>query len=202
MKVETLIPGYKVCDYMLIISPHEELRNKIVKERTAFSEKFKVATPPFKPHLLLASFTQYEMIEERIIAKLKTVSMGQYPFKVELKDFGSFPAHTIYINVTSKVPLTELVKAIRSGAQSMMKLDPERKPYFAVEPTMNIARKLQPWQYEKAWTEYAQKHFSGRFIANEMMLLKSYGKDQGWQVVQRFEFQNLPVHTKQGELFG
>ena len=45
------------------------------------------------------------MMEERIINRFKTVAMGFYPFKVELKDFGSFPSHTIYINVTTKEPV-------------------------------------------------------------------------------------------------
>ena len=47
------------------------------------------------------------MMEERIVNRLKNVSMGYHPFKVELKDFGSFPSHTIYINVTSKVTNSE-----------------------------------------------------------------------------------------------
>lgn len=141
MKVSTILPGYRVCDYMLVISPHEDLRLKIMKERAEFGEKFNVKASSFLPHLMLASFTQYEMTEERIIAKLKGIAMAQYPFKVELKDFGSFPTHTIFINVTTKVPVTDLIKNIKSSTQSLMKLDPERKPYFATEPTINIARK-------------------------------------------------------------
>lgn len=202
MKVSTILPGYRVCDYMIVLSPHEDLRNRIAKEREAFSEKFNVPTAVYRPHLLLVSFTQYELMEDRLVAKLKALAMGQYPFKVELKDFGRFPTHSIFINVTSKVPITNLVKSIRSSAQSLMKLDPARKPYFASEATVNIARKLQPWQYEKGWIEYAEKHFKGSFIANEMLLLKRYEEEKGWRVAQHLEFQNLPVSIKQGDLFG
>ncbi|WP_315819811.1 hypothetical protein [Paraflavitalea speifideaquila] len=49
-----------------------------------------------KVHLALATFTQLEMMEERIVNRLKTVAMGYHPFKVELKDYGSFPA-TVYL---------------------------------------------------------------------------------------------------------
>ena len=149
----------------------------------------------------LVSFTQYEMMEERIINRLKVIAMGQHPIKVELKDYGSFPSHTIYINVTSKVPIQNLVKGIRSEAQRLMKLNEDHKPHFILEPHVTIARKLQPWQYEKGWLEYSTKHFTGRFIADGRLLLKRSPEENKYQIVQRFEFMNLPVATKQGELF-
>jgi 2'-5' RNA ligase len=58
----------------------------------------------------LTTFTQYEIAERRIVEKLHVVAMGSKPVKIELKDYGSFPAHTIYINVSSKVPIQTLVK--------------------------------------------------------------------------------------------
>ena len=132
--------------------------------------------------------------------------MGYYPIKVELKDYGSFPSHTIYISVTSKLPVQNLVKEIRSQAQRLMKLNDDNKPHFILEPYIPIARKLLPWQYEKGWLEYSNKHFTGRFIADGMLLLKrpageTAGPRMKYQVVERFQFQNLPVVTKQGELF-
>jgi 2'-5' RNA ligase len=200
-KITPMIPGYQVCEYMLILSPPEDLKSKVTEVRNEFNRQFEILTVPSKPNLMLASFTQYAMMEERIVSKLKTISMGHYPFKVELKDFGSFPSHTVYINVTSKVPIQDLVKKIRHDAQFLMKLNEDNKPYFAMEPHLTIARKLKPWQYEKSWLEYSTKHFSGRFIADGMILLKRYEGDRTWTIAKRFEFQNLPVSIKQGELF-
>lgn len=141
-------------------------------------------------------------MEERIINNLRGISMGYPPFKVELKNYGSFPSHTIYINVTSKIPVQKLVKEIRSHTQRLMKLDDDNKPHFIMEPHLTIARKLLPWQYEKRWLEYSNRHFTGRFIADEMLLMKRPAGGIKYHMVQRFEFQNLPVLTKQGELFG
>jgi 2'-5' RNA ligase len=124
------------------------------------------------------------------------------PVKIELKDFGSFPSHTIYINITSKVPVQNLVKLIRTDAQRLMKLNDDNKPHFILEPHLTIARKLQPWQYEKGWLEYSHKHFTGRFIASDMLLLKRPAGELKYQIVQRFAFENLPVSTTQGDLFG
>ena len=199
----TTLPGYKVNEYLVVVSPHEELWNKIQKVKEEFGEAYQSANARWsKPHLVLVSFTQYAMMEERIINRLHQVAMAQYPFKVELKNFGSFPSHTIYINVTSKVPIQSLVKEIRQDGQRLMKLNDENKPHFMMEPHLTIARKLKPWQYEKGWLEYSNKHFTGRFIANKMLLLKRPVGELKYQVAGRFDFQNLPVTIKQGELFG
>ena len=203
--IETLnsIPGYKVYEYLLVLNPHEELRNKIMQVKQHFFDAYQSATALYgKPHLTLATFVQYEMMEERLVNRLNTIAMGYHPIKIELKDYGSFPSHTIYINVTSKMPIQNLLKQIRSEAQRLMKLNDDNKPHFIMEPHLTIARKLLPWQYEKGWKEYSHKHFTGRFIADAMLLLKRPVGEMKYQIVQRFEFQNLLIaETKQGDLF-
>jgi len=195
------IPGYRMNEYLLVLNPHEDLRNRIMQVKKDFAEKYKTAlTAGGRPHIALARFTQLEMMEERIVNRLKTVAMGYHPFKVELKNFGSFPSHTIFINVATRLPVQQLVKEIRES-QRLMKLDKEHKPHFIDEPYIMIARKLMPWQYEKGWLEYSHRHFTGRFIADSMLLLKRRVGDKAYQIVQRLEFMNLPVSIRQGELF-
>jgi 2'-5' RNA ligase len=197
------IPGYKVNEYLLIVRPHDELWNKIVDIKKEFSEKYEAPQAKWgQPHLTLVKFVQFEMMEPKILNRLKNLAMAQYPFKIELRDFGSFPSHTVYINVTTKVPLQNLVKEIRQDAQRLMKLDPNDKPYFIMEPHLTISRKLKPWQYEKSWEEYNTRHFTGRFIADEMILLKRPQGELKYGRVARLPFENLPVGVKQGELFG
>src|SRR5437762_2108752 len=196
------IPGYRLCEFLLVLNPHEELWDRVVKTKREFYEAYKAPMAlGGKPHLTLVKFNQYEMMEERIVNRLKTIAMGYHAFKVELKDFGSFPSHTIYINITSKVPVQNLTKVIRTETQRLMKLNDDHKPHFIMEPHITIARKLQPWQYEKGWLEYSNKHFTGRFIADSMILLKRAAGELKYHPVQRFDFQNLPVTTKQGDLF-
>ena len=206
MQLQTIttstIPGYRVYEYLLVLNPHEELRNRIMKVKQDFHDVYKSSMAiGGKPHITLVNFLQYEMMEERLANRLKMIAMGFHPIKVELRDYGSFPSHTIYINVVSKVPVQTIVKEIRSEAQRLMKLNDDNKPHFILEPYITIARKLQSRQYEKGWMEYSRKHFTGRFIADGMLLLKRSVGEMKYQVVQRFEFQNLPVTTKQGELF-
>jgi 2'-5' RNA ligase len=203
MKYSNSIPGYKIFEYSLVLNPHEELRNKIIYVKQQFAEIYKThSVINNKPFVTLVNFVQYGLMEERILNRLEVVAMGYHPIKVELKDYGSFPSHTIYINITSKIPIQGLVKAIRTEAQRLMKFDDNNKPHFILEPHLTIARRLLPWQYEKGWQEYSHKHFTGRFIADGMLLLKRPVGELKYQIVKRFEFQNLPVTTKQGELFG
>jgi 2'-5' RNA ligase len=202
--METFIqtmPGYRLNEYMLVLAPHEDLRNRIQQIKKEFSEKYKCQRALWgKPHLMLARFSQYEMMEERVLNRLKSISMGFPPFKVELKDFGSYPSHTIFINVTSREPVRELLREIRE-AQRILKPDNEHKPYLGDDPQITVASKLLPWQYESGWLEYSNRHFTGRFMADSMLLLKRQHGDKAWQIVERLEFQNLPVAIKQGELF-
>jgi 2'-5' RNA ligase len=196
------IPGYRVFEYLLVLSPPEDLREKITRVRKDFATTFRtVAGGGGRPHIAMVNFMQYGMMEERIIHRLKTIAMGYYPVSVELKDYGSFPTHSIFINVTTRQPIQQLVREIRSGAQRLMRLNDENKPHFMMEPNVTIASRLQPWQYEQGWKEYSNRHFTGRFVADGMLLLKRPAGERAYQIVQRFDFMNLPVNTRQGELF-
>ena len=195
------IPGYRYNEYLLILNPHEELRNKIIYIKNAFADKYKSNYAKFgQPHITLVNFIQFEMMEERLVNRLKTIAMGYHPFKIELKDFGNFPSHTIIINVDTQLQVKNLVKEIKP-AQQLMTLNKDYKPHFIDTPHIPIARKLVPWQYEKAWLEYGHLQFTGRFIADSMLLIKRKVGDMKYQIVQRFGFMNLPVSTKQGALF-
>src|SRR5580698_10017583 len=203
-------------EYLLILNPHEELRNKVQQVKKEFYDSYQAPTAlGGKPHVTLVRFTQLALMEERIVQRLRAIAMGYCPFKVELKDFGSFPSHSIFINVTSKLPIRGLVNEIKD-IQRLMKLDKDHKPHFIDEPYLPVARKLLPWQYEKGWLEYSNKSFTGRFVADAMLLLKrragessdggsSGGRDvwgsRAWQIAERFAFQNLPVTIRQGQLF-
>ena len=200
-KIYSTMPGYRLNDYLLVITPNEELRKRIIAVRKNFNEKFTPSMPlTGKPHLALVHFVTWNMMEDKLVNRFHHIAMGMTPFKIELKDFASFPTHTIYINVATKIPVQNLVRDLKT-AQKLMKADPEHDPHFIAEPFIPVARKLLPWQYEKGWLEYSHTHFNAKIIADGMLLLKRPLGEKVYQVVQRFEFMNLPVTTKQGELF-
>ncbi|HVF96387.1 MAG TPA: 2'-5' RNA ligase family protein [Flavisolibacter sp.] len=202
MERDISMAGYRIYEYLLVLNPPEELWKRVQDIRNDFAEKYKTTVASFtKPHITLASFSALGMMEEKIMHRLQVITMGATPFKVELRDYGSFPTHTIFINVVSKLPIQDLVHQLKE-AQRLMKLNNENKAHFMDEPHLPVCRKLKPWQYEQGWLEYAHRQFTGRFIADSMLLLKREASTKAqFQIAKRFEFQNLPVTTKQGSLF-
>ncbi|WP_240743230.1 2'-5' RNA ligase family protein [Ilyomonas limi] len=196
------MPAYHTYIYLLVLSPQGFLKEKIINIKDSFAKNY---SHPFarstKPHVTLSQFMQRGLAEEKIVARLKTIAKAQPPINIHLKDFGSFPSHTIYINVTSKVPLMNLSKTLRE-AQSLLKYAPGDKPFFLTEPHLTIARKLAPWQHEKAWIEYSNSSFTGRFIADKMTLLKRKVDHNRYEHVADFQFQSEPLEAVQGSLFG
>jgi len=196
------IPGYRVYDYLLVLYPPEELVNKIQKVQKEFAEKYSSQRTNYaKPYIALATFTNLAMMEERLLQRLHITAMGLAPFKMEIKDFGSLPSHTIYLNIATRLPVQAVVKELKA-AQGLMRINGGSKPHFIEDPFVTIGRKLKPWQYEQGWLEYSHRSFTGRFIADSMVLLRrDEGSKSAYRVCSRFDFQNLPVVTKQGSLF-
>src|SRR5829696_9007766 len=94
------MPGYQVNEYKIILTPHEELAKRIMTIQKDFIDKYKVEHKSiYLPQLILVTFKQIQAHEERIINRLKMVGMAFPPIKVELKDFGSYPSHTIFVNI-------------------------------------------------------------------------------------------------------
>ncbi len=198
----TIVQGLPLFEYQLVLNPHEELRNKIMNVKQHVFDTYKASAALYsKPFVTLVYFTGLQQMEAKVVNRLQTIAMGCPPLKIELKDFGSFPSHSIFINVTSKVQAQQLVKTIRTEARHLMKINSDHAPHFMMEPTMAIARKLLPWQFEKAWLQYRHRSFTGRFIADAMLLLKRPVGGTRYEIVSRFEFRHLPVTTTQGMLF-
>ena len=195
------MPGYRTAEYILILSPHASLQEKIMRIKKDILEKYDNGfLVNRKPIIRLARFFSYQMMEEKLINHFKIAGMAMPPFKVTIKDFGSFPQHTLFVNVDSRVPLQMLMKDIKSAKRLMR--SPGQAPYFTNEFNIPLAIKLTPLQYEKMWEEYRRRQFTGHFIADAMLLLKRREGEKNYQIAARFEFQNLPVSVRQGELFG
>ena len=195
-EINNLLPA----EYLLVLQPHEELWNEIKFIKEKFAKDFNCEMARWGlPHITLLTFKQYEATENRIRQCLRNSIKTLPPFKIEMKGFGSFPSHTIYINIVSKVQIVNTVKVIKQ-AQKFMKMDKDNKPHFITEPHLTIARKLLPWQYEKAWLQYQHADFHGRFIAEYGLLLKRKAGEK-YKPVEKFMFQNEKELITQGSLF-
>ena len=189
------------CEYLLILSPDESVWEKVMEEKKQFAEKYECSSCLYaKPHITLVKFTQYPVFEPRILQKMRQYAHTLTPIDISLNGFGSFPSHTIYINITTKNEIIETVKGMRDF-QSVLKMDKDHKPHFITEPHITLARKLQVWQYEKGWLEWQQRHFSAKFRVNKMTLLKRRSESNGYRVVEGFPFMEKRTTIHQGLLF-
>jgi 2'-5' RNA ligase len=196
-----ILSSFASSEYLLVLEPHEALRNEIAQVKKHFGETYDCPAAAIgKPNITLARFQQFEMMEQRIVHRLQLVATAHSSFVVELHDFGSFPTHSIFLNVTTKTQIVELVKALRP-MQHLLKIDKDRKPHFITEPYINIARKLLPWQYEKGWLELSNTHFSGRFVADHLLLLRKRDGEKRYELVKKFKMMNVKETVTQGELF-
>jgi hypothetical protein len=202
------VPEYKCNEYLIVLNPNEDISDKIISAKKEISEKFKVIMPFLKPQIMLVRFIHFQMIEERLLTQLKNISNGYKPFQVKLKDYGSLPSHSIFINVESKQQIQNLVTELKS-IRGLITFDKENKPHFIDDFYLLLAGKLLPWQYEKAWLEYNHRYFTASFIAGSFILLKRDLENNGngllpagsYRLVQRFEFMNSRFITQQSQLF-
>ncbi len=208
-RVETEIYKPVYNEYLLVLNPNESVCEKIQKVRSQFAAKYKIDTSKYAyPNIALVNFLQFKIMESRLIHRLNLIAMGYHPFTVSLKGYGSFPNHTIFLNIESRQRVRNLIKEL-AAARRLMTLNKENKPHFIDDPHITLAGKLLPWQYEQSWDEYSHKNFTSHFISESMVLLKrplaisadGHTIPGKYQKMMQFKFMNLPVTTKQGELF-
>lgn len=197
-----LIPSFELNEYLLVLSPHEDLVQQVSRVKKKFAEDYDTKEAmSSNANIMLCKFYHYAATEARMKTKLSAVATRINSFMIELEDFGSLPAHTIYINVKTKNKINELVREIKDS-KALLSISKEHKAYYPEEPYIAIARKLVPYQFEKGWLEYSNSHFKGSFAANEMTLLRLDKNTKRYVLVQKLRFMNKHVEVKQGELFG
>lgn len=194
------MPGYKVYEYLLILNPHEELRHKIEKSRKELQDDYHIQQPHTgRPNITLVRFTATKKMEEKIINRLHQIAMAEKPFVVELKDFGSYPMHAIFIRIANQPRVLQLIKNLKQ-ARMLMKTAGE-DPHFLLDPQIALAGRIPKEKYLEALKEYLKKNFTGRFLADAFILLRRGRNGKRYEIIRRFEFEYLPVTAAQGNLF-
>lgn len=187
-------------EYMLVLELPHVLLETINSIKKRFSEKYGAVQGHTRAQITLVKFSQYEFMEPRMLPRISAIAGTLPVFTLELQGFGSLPAHTIYINVLGKIAILHAVQALRK-MQQLFRINEEITPWFITEPSIIIARKLLPGQYEKAWQFFSHQHFSGRFIADQLYLLKRTAKDAAWKAVATFSFEQSTTACIQEKLF-
>ncbi len=194
------MPGYRINEYRLVVPLPEALQEKINSIRQSLHQQYQIPFPfQLKPGLTILRCHAFEKTEAKLIEHLQRMAMSTHPFKVELEDYAAYPSHTIYIHVPTKRPFNELCKELKK-AKRLLQI-PKHEPHFINEPHLILAQRLKPKEFVALWSECEHRQFSGRFIADPLLLLKRTEINKSNQVVSRLEFMSLPMPVKQGELF-
>ncbi len=194
------LPGHTLREYQVIVTPQEALRERIMKKRAEFREHHGSSGHLPPACLCIARFHQYLMNEDRTIAQMDRMAMGMAPFRITIRGFNSLPDHAIFFHTERSAGLHKLAAGIKALGK-LLYPDPDHKAKVHPEPHIVLARRLDPEQFAAGWGEWAARPFSADILAESFLVLKRIPGDIRAQVVSRSEFKNLPVATRQGELF-
>ena len=196
-----VMPGYRISEYRLIIPLSEALQQSVMQVRKELHERYRIPLPfELKPSLTILHCHAYEGMEAKLLERMQQVATRSSAFKVEVQNFAAYPSHTIYLHVPTRSPFNELTKELKV-VKSLTKV-PDHDPHFINEPHLLIAQKLKPFQFTRMWMDCEHTQFTGRFMANSMVLLKRSLVSNQYEELRRFEFASLAQSVKQGTLFG
>lgn len=195
------VKDFDLCEYQLVVEPHESLQKEIELMKRDFAEHYSLATTTDKPRLTILRFTQFQSSETQVINKFKKLSHDLSSCKFEIRDFGSQPSHTIFLKIVSRKHIDALSRQIKSAMQGFLKIDDDHKPFFIPEPQITIARKIPERQFDEAWLKYRNTSFTGRFIAEEMKLMKRHKPWQPYKYLLSIPFSGDHLKSKQITLF-
>jgi DNA polymerase IV len=180
-------------EYLLVINPPIAIRNEVKRIKEEFSKDYDYPrAEKTQPHITLASFRLDESFEENIVKALDELCQFQEPIEVRLKNFNSFPSHTIFIDVINYSAIIDLVKSIK------IKLNLPRgtKKHFSFRPHLTVARGLSEEKFKKAITEFQFSDFNASFIASNMTLMKRKDEYDRCLVIKEFEWYKLYNNKK------
>ena len=198
IKINGTVP--QLLEYQLVIELPADLLRQIEAERLQLTENYGILQPPTgRPAVSLARFKASKMMERKIINKLQQLVIKEKAFMIEIKDFGSYPMHAVFIEINNQEKILALIKNLKQARQLMKAAGDE--PYFLLDPQIVLAGRLANDKFIEIMKEYAHKKFAGNFLADSFLLLKKNEAEKKYEVVKRFEFEHEVVKKPQGVLF-
>jgi 2'-5' RNA ligase len=174
--------------YFIALVPPQPLFDEVMTFKYHFKNhygsKSALNTPP---HITLRSPFEIGMEKEQVLVEaLQQLSSTLAHVDIELKDFGCFSPHVIFIQVMPSDHLSQLqyrISEFCGNELGLYKVNNETESSF--HPHMTIGfRDLTKSSFAFAWTEFEKKKFDGAFLAEQFCLLKHDGKK--WNVLKDF----------------
>ncbi|HMH23160.1 MAG TPA: 2'-5' RNA ligase family protein [Puia sp.] len=159
-------------EYLLVIYPCGELRDKLLDEQQQFVSDYGMWSPSRnKPHITMAAFQAGEAMESTLIRWIQRICGRHKSFDLTLNNYSGFPPHTIYLRVQDAQPFNQLAQQL--GAIDDFIRSSGCPPVNLIgRPYLSIAGGLTEQVYGRAMPDYSRRTFHGSFRVEELVLLK------------------------------
>ena len=179
--------GDRRAEYLLVIYPYGDLRDRLLGEQQQFSTDYEVPVHN-RPHLTMAVFQAAEGMEDTLIRWIQRICQRYQRFDLELNNYSGIPPHTIFLRVQDPQPFRRLMQQLRaidhyvrsSGCPPVNLID---RPY------LSIAGGLTEQVYNRAMPDYSRKTFHESFPVDELVLLKRNHQFDPCRTVNIFRLQ-------------
>ncbi len=177
--------------YFIAIIPPNDLINHIELGKLALANKYncKEALKQMSCLPLQIPFQQLPFREEIIIGKLRRFAHKQHPIMVKINGYGSFPEHSVFLNIKNAAPIKSLQQNLTHFLQSELNFSDQMVGYNTYKPHIMVATKDIRTKFRKIWNDYKSKKFEANFQASSMFLLKH--NYINWEIVEEFKFKGI-----------
>lgn len=171
-------------EYLLVIYPYGELRDKLLDEQRQFSSDYGLQATTImsggpagpapagnKPHITVAAFQAGEPMEDTLIRWIQRICNRHKSFDITLNNYSGFPPHTIYLRVQDPQPFRELMQQLRA-IDDFIRSSGCPPVNLISRPFLSIAGGLTEQVYNKAMPDYSRRDFHDTFHVGELVLLK------------------------------
>lgn len=200
---EELTKDYPVNEYKIIVVVGNGVAKHFNELRQSLCERHNIIHPATStPQLILSHFWQVEEREQRLIERLRIIAKASPPLPLHFKGFGYYAPHTVFINLENALHVDNLLKKIRKDAGRLMLSKMGYKPGFMSNAHLTILRKLNKEIFESVQKDVEKRQFTGKYNASQMLLVRRRPEEFSYSPIESFVFENLPIETTQGLLFG
>ncbi|MFP8489555.1 RNA 2',3'-cyclic phosphodiesterase [Gracilimonas sp. Q87] len=177
--------------YFIALIPPDSLREQIQQIKLEVAEKFQSShSLNAPPHITLISpFRVSDEHTSRLHSILEVYAQGHRPFKIQLKDFATFPPRVIFIDVK----ISEALQQFQQNLEKMIRAEDafgynyQKRPYH---PHITLAFKdLSKENFYKAWDEFKDRNMAKTFLADHIYLLKHNG--ELWEIFRTYPLNKL-----------
>jgi 2'-5' RNA ligase len=118
----------------------------------------------------------------------EAIAAAMSPFKMKLRNYGSFRPRVVFINPIISPELQELYEIWDQALRSKMPHVFDTYPIRPYHPHITLAHKdVSPEQFQRMWNFYSRKEYHASFDVSGFSILEH--KDHGWKVENVYPFQ-------------